>query len=150
MGSRAGFTARLAGFAARHAWPTLGVWLLVLVGAVLLSGSLNVTGEGGVATTDARRATALIEEATGEELRAEEFVLVEANDGPVDEELFGSVVSSIAAEMRALPIVETVASYQDGADSLRTSDGRMALIQVTTSLGQDDDLEPGRPRPRSG
>ena len=136
------FTGRVAGFTARHAWPTLGAWLLVLVGAFLLAGSLNVTGEGGVQSTDARRASALIEAASGEKPRAEEFVLVEANDGPMDEELFASVVSSIVTEMRALPIVDDAVSYQDGAESLRTSDGRKALIQVTTALGQDDDLEP--------
>ena len=137
----AGFTGRVAGFAARHPWPTLGVWVLVLVGAFMLSGSLNVTGEDGVETTDARRASAVIQAATGEEPRAEEFVLVEANEGPVDEELFASVVSSIVTEMRALPIVDAVASYQDEADVLRTSDGRKALIKVTTSLGQRDELE---------
>ena len=138
----AGFTGRVAGFAARHPWPTLGVWLLVLVGAFMLSGSLNVTSVDGVETTDARRASALIQAATGEEPRAEEFVLVEANEGPVDEELLASVVSSIVTEMRALPIVDAVASYQDGADVLRTSDGRKALIKVTTSLGQSEELEP--------
>ena len=138
----AGFTGRVAGFAARHPWPTLGVWLLVLVGAFMLSGSLNVTGVDGVETTDARRASAPIQAATGQEPRAEEFVLVEANEGPVDEEMFASLVSSIVTEMRALPIVDAVASYQDGADVLRTSDGRKALIKVTTSLGQRDELEP--------
>ena len=140
--SAGSFTGRLAGFAARHAWLTLGGWVLVLVGAFVLAGNLNVTSEGGVETTDARRASALIQAASGQEPRAEEFVLVEANEGPVDEELFASVVGSIAAEMRALPIVDAVASYQDGADVLRTPDGRLALIRVTTSLGQTDDLEP--------
>ena len=136
------FTGRVAGFTARHAWPTLGAWVLVLVGAFLLAGTMNVTGEAGVESTDSRRASALIEAATGQEPRAEEFVLVEANDGPIDEELFASVVSSIVTEMRSLPIVDAVASYQDGADTLRTPDGRLALVQVTTSLGQSDDLEP--------
>jgi RND superfamily putative drug exporter len=112
------------------------------VGAFLLSGSLNVTSEGGVETTDARRVSALIREATGEEFPPEEFVLVEVREGSVDEQLFASVVNSIVTEMRALPIVEAVVSYQDGATSLRTADGRMALIQVTTSLTEDDDLEP--------
>ncbi len=56
MDSRAGFTARLAGFAARHAWPALGVWALVLGGALLLAGSLSLTSEGRVTTTDAARA----------------------------------------------------------------------------------------------
>ena len=124
-----------------HAWITLGAWLVVLVSAFLLAGNLNVTGEGGVETTDSRRASALIEEATGAEPPAEEFVLVEANDGPIDEVLFASVVGSIVAEMRALPIVESVTSFQDGAETLRTPDGCMALIQVTTTLAQDDDLE---------
>ena len=134
-------TGRLAGFAARHAKRTLLAWLLVLIVAFLLSGSLNVTGEGGVKSTDSRRASDLIEAAIGQEPPAQEFVVVEANDGPIDQELFASVVGSIVAEMRALPIVEDVASYQDGAATMRTSDGRKALIQVTTSLAQDDELE---------
>ncbi|MDP6715624.1 MAG: hypothetical protein QF368_13495, partial [SAR202 cluster bacterium] len=113
----------------------------VLVASFFLAGQLNVTGDGGVETTDARRASALIEEATGQDPRAEEFVLVEANDGPIDEALFESVVGSIVAEMRAIPVVESVTSYQDGAAPMRTADGRNALIQVTTSLGQSDDLE---------
>lgn len=135
------FTGRVAGFTARHAWRTLGAWVLILVAAFLLVGSLNVTDESGVETTDARRASDLIEAAAGQEPRAEECVLVEANDGPIDEALFASVVSSIVTEMRALPIVDAVASYQDGADVLRTTDGRKALIQVTTSLGHFDELE---------
>ncbi len=69
-------TERLARTAAGHPWLTLGAWLLVLVGAFLLAGNLNFTSEGGVATTDARRAAVLIEEATGEELLADEFLLV--------------------------------------------------------------------------
>ena len=136
------FMGRVAGFTARHAWLTLGAWVLVLVGAFLLAGNLNVTSEGGVETTDARRVSTLIREATGEAFSPEEFVLVEAMEGPVDEQLFASVVNTIVAEMRALPIVETVVSYQDGVSSLRTADGRKALIQVTTTLTEDDELEP--------
>ena len=69
-------------------------------------------------------------------------MLGESNDGPIDEELFASVVSAIVTEIRALEVVDDVVSYQDGADSMRTSDGRRALIQVSTSLGHNDDLEP--------
>ncbi len=135
-------TGRIAGWTARHAVITLAVWMVVLVGAFVLAGNLNVSSDGGVESTDARRASALIEEATGAEPPAEEFVLVEANSGPINEELFASVVGSIVAEMRALPIVKEVISYQDGADTFRTPDGRKALIQVTTNLAQDDELEP--------
>ena len=140
--SAVSFTGRMAGWSARHAWLTLGAWVLVLVGAFLLAGNLNFTGEDGVESTEAGRASALIEEAAGEGPRAEEFVLVEANDGPIDEELFASVVSAIVTEMRALEVVDDVVSYQDGADSMRTPDGRRALIHVSTSLGHNDDLEP--------
>ena len=42
------FTGRVAGFTARHAWLNLGAWVLVLVGAFLLAGNLNFTGEDGV------------------------------------------------------------------------------------------------------
>ncbi len=108
-----------------------------MVGAFLLAGSLSLTGEGGVTTTDAARARDLLEAEAGEEPRAQKFVLVEANDGPLDEQLFARVVGSIVAD---------VVSYQDGEASLRTSNGRKAIIQVTTSLGQDeDDFAPGDP-----
>ena len=42
-----------------------------------------------------------------------------------------------------MDIVDEVGSYQDGPEALRTADGRKALIQITTSLVGDDDLEPG-------
>ncbi len=143
MDSKLGFTARLAVFSARHPWRVLAIWVVVLAGAFLLSGNLNVTGGGGVETTDARRASALIQEASGQEPRAEEFVLVEAPLGEIDEALFTAVVGSIVEEMRALPIVGAVVSYQDGAPPLRTDDGRKALIQVTTTFAESDDLTLG-------
>lgn len=72
----------IAGWTARHVLITLAVWFAVLAGAFVLAGSLNVSSEGGVESTDARRASALIEEATGAEPPVEEFVLVEASAGP--------------------------------------------------------------------
>ena len=137
----ASFTGRLAGWAARHALITIAVWVVILAGAFMMAGSLSVSGEGGVGSTDSRRASNLIEEATGAKRPAEEFVLVESNNGPVDEELFTSVVSGIVTEMRALTMVKEVSSYQDGAEALRTPDGRMALIQVTSIFAQGDDLD---------
>ena len=77
--SSVSFTGRLAEWSARHKWVVLLGTVVLLVGAFFLAGQMNVTGEGGVESTDARRASALIEEATGAEPRAEEFVLVEAN-----------------------------------------------------------------------
>ncbi len=130
MNGKRGFTERLAGFSARHAWLMLGIWVLLLVGAFLLAGNMDITAEEGVSTTDAARARDLVLEDRGEPL-LEEFVLVEADEGPIDEQLFESVVGSIVAEMRALPIVTSAVSYLDGATSLRTPDGRYALIQVT-------------------
>lgn len=135
------FTGKLAGWTARHALITLAIWVVVLVGAFLLAGNLSVSGEGGVESTDARRAANLIEEATGAEPAAEEFVLIESNDGPIDEALLEAVVGSIATDMRELPMVVEVSSYLDGVSEFRTPDGSKALIQVTTNLAQDDDLD---------
>ena len=142
METTRGFTARLAALTARHPWLTLGAWLAVLVGAFVLAGSMSLTGDGGVTNTESRRASVLIEQAAGQEPRAEEFVLVEAGEGAVDEALFSETVGSLVEQMRALPIVDRVVSYQDGETAFRTADGRKALIQVTTTLGQDEDLEP--------
>ena len=60
------FTGRIAGWSARHRWIVILGTLAVLVVSFLLAGNLNVTGEGGVETTDSRRASALIEKATGD------------------------------------------------------------------------------------
>nr|MBC8279763.1 hypothetical protein [Chloroflexota bacterium] len=113
------FTGKLAGWTARHALITLAIWVVVLVGAFLLAGNLSVSGEGGVESTDARRAANLIEEATGAEPAAEEFVLIESNDGPIDEALLEAVVGSIATDMRELPMVVEVSSYLDGVSEFR-------------------------------
>ena len=105
MNRKLGWTGGLAQGAAQRPWHVLGIWLLVLIGSFFLAGNLNFNGEGGVESTDARRASALIQEATGEELRAEEFVLVEASDGPLNEQVFASTVSAIVDDMRALSVV---------------------------------------------
>ena len=139
------FTGSVARWSARHKWIVLIATIAVLGASFMLAGQMNVTGEGGVETTDTRRASALIEKATGAEPRAEEFILVEAAEGSVEEALFESVVGDIVAKVRAIEAVESAVSYLDGAEALRTSDGRLALIQVTTSLGQTDDLEPAEP-----
>ncbi|MBC8279872.1 MAG: MMPL family transporter [Chloroflexi bacterium] len=43
--------------------------------------------------------------------------------------------------MRELPMVVEESSYLDGVSEFRTPDGSKALIQVTTNLAQDDDLD---------
>ena len=141
MNGKRGFTERLAGFSTRHAWPVLGVWVLLLVGAFLLAGNMDLT-DGGVATTDAARARTLVDENRGADVFLTfltELVLIEAPEGTIDEPLFESVVASVVAEIRAVSVVSEVASYQGGAASLRTVDGRYALIQITSTITEDDD-----------
>ncbi len=145
MEARVGFTEGLARASSRHPWLTIGAWVLVLVGAFLLAGSLNLSDTGGVDTSDARRAAALLREESGADPVAVEYVLVEAADGALDEEQLASVVGAIVADMRAIPVVTAVVSYLDGAPPLLTADGRKAMIQVTTNIGSRDDLEPADP-----
>jgi RND superfamily putative drug exporter len=137
------WTGRLARNAASHPWWFLGLWVLLLGGAFLLAGQLRTTNDAGVQDTEARRALDLIEQLRGNtELAVEEFIVVEAVE-PVSEQDFAALVTSIVADLRAIPVVDSVTSYLDGGEGLRAADGRIALIPVTTTLHESEDLEPG-------
>ncbi len=145
MRQQSGWTGRLARATAQRPWRVLGVWVLLLVGAFLLAGSLRTSDEGGVDDTEARRAITLIEQLRGdEELPEEEFIVVEA-DASVDDAEFAALVTSIVDGVLDVEVVESAVSYLDGAAELRTADGRVALIPITTTLTESDDIDLGLP-----
>jgi putative drug exporter of the RND superfamily len=142
MNSSPTFTARLAVFSARHAWPTLGIWVLALVGAFFLAGNLTITSDNSGTPTDAQRARDLIVQISGQETRAEEFILVEAAPGATDDAELSAVITDIVDQLRQIEIVGSAISYLDGATPLLTADGSKALIQVTLTVSESDDLGP--------
>ena len=145
MELKSGWTGGLARAAAQRPWRFLGVWVLLLVGAFFLAGSLNTTDGGGVEDTEARRAIAFIEQLRGDqELTEEEFIVVEA-DASVDDATFAALVASIVDGVREVEVVSSAVSYLDGVEDLRTADGRVAMIPITTTLTASDDIDLGLP-----
>ena len=148
MELKSGWTGGLARAAAQRPWRFLGVWVLLLVGAFFLAGSLNTTDGGGVEDTEARRAIAFIEQLRGDqELTEEEFIVVEA-DASVDDATFAALVASIVDGVREVEVVSSAVSYLDGVEDLRTADGRVAMIPITTTLTESDDIDLGLADPR--
>jgi RND superfamily putative drug exporter len=134
-----GLTGRLARGAARRPWTTIGLWLVLLVAAVLATGALL-----GDALTQDGELTAEIEAETADRLiadaRAEaagdvpdghtEFVVVEADAG-VDDPPTADALGTLVGDVRATEHVTGAVSTLDGAPGLVTEDGHYALVQVT-------------------
>jgi len=68
-------------------------------------------------------------------------VLVEAAPGDTDNTQFNAVLGEIVADLRALDVVASAVSYLDEVPLL-SSDGTKALMQLTTTHTEDDDLAP--------
>ena len=110
---RAPWTARVAGWSARHRWPVFGLWFVVTIG--LFAGSLAAGGtrtveavsneqrakyEAGEATViyNAANAAAGQQEPASQQL----LVLVSSPDRTVDDPAFAADVAAIASRLAAL------------------------------------------------
>ncbi len=134
-----GMTGRAAALATRHPWRMLGLWLIVLVGAVFMAGHLVTTDQGSLTVaTESERADDLIKEHLEIVDVAREFVLVESVDLTVDDPLFGQTVGDLVTRLRAIETVAGAVSYLDGVPGLVSADGHTALI-VTDLVGDPVD-----------
>ena len=133
-------TGKLAQFSARHRWTVLGAWVVVLVAAFFVAGSI-----GDVTTNNASNphlesdiAQALIDERIDVDEPAREFVLVEFETGTADDAGNQAFVAALAFDLVALEDVAGVASYLDGGEGLVTSDEKAALVLTTLSVADDE------------
>ncbi len=145
MQQKHGFTGGLARATAQRPWRVWGLWAVLLVGAFFLAGNLQISDEGGVEDTEARRAIDFIEQLRGDnELNDEEFIVVEA-DASIEDTAMAALVTAIVIGVREVEVVNSAVSYLDGIPELRTADDRVAMIPITTTLTASDDIDPGLP-----
>ncbi|GMR02312.1 MAG: MMPL family transporter [Acidimicrobiia bacterium] len=139
-------TEALARASARKPWRTLGVWVVVLITAAVLSsqllGSALTTSVSFTDNPESDQAAALIEEVRGESANTE-FVVISNDTVTAADPGYVAYVAEVQSEVAALgpDVVYGVGSYltQDGPVS---ESGRTALLPVTIA-GSDPDTVSG-------
>ncbi|MCH8223509.1 MAG: MMPL family transporter [Chloroflexi bacterium] len=134
-------TGKLAHFSARRRWTVLGAWVVVLVAAFFVAGSID-DGTTNASTANPNLESgigqALIDERINFDKPAEEFVMVEFETGTANDAHNRAFVAALAADLVALEDVTAVASYVDGNEGLVTADKKAALVLTTLSVADDE------------
>ena len=128
-------TARVARWSAAHRLVVLAATLLVLVGAIFTSATLEVQldEEGDVSVGDSGRASHILDEnfPTGGDGPTEQVLFSNA-DLTVDVSAYRTTVESLIEELRALENVSSVSSfYETGEPRLVSEDRHVLRAEVT-------------------
>ena len=128
----------------RRPWLTVGVWLALLVAAVVIAGLLL----GGALTTEARlagspessQARTILEERLRGEEPVNEVVIVRSEVHTIDDPPFATFVGEIQAEIAALgdDVVTSQLSYYQTPSPLLVSDDRHTTIVLLVMTGDFD------------
>lgn len=134
-------TGKMAGWSARRPWKVVGIWVAVLVIALV---AMAVAGNRFTAEDEIRTdleslvADGLITERLngGVEESAQEFVIVSSDGETVDDPVFEGVVADIVAEIEAHDelVADVTTYYESGEESLVSFDRQRTII-VTTFAG---------------
>ncbi len=123
-------TARVARWSATHRLVVLAATLLVLVGAIFTSATVevNIDEEGDVGVRDSGRASQILDEnfPTGGDGPTEQVLFSNA-DLTVDGSAYRSTVETLIEELRALPNVTSVSSFYETGDPGLVSEDRHVL-----------------------
>ncbi|MCL1593608.1 MAG: MMPL family transporter [Actinomycetia bacterium] len=136
-------TQSLARGSATHPWKTLGVWVVLLITAGVLSsqllGSALTTSVNFTDNPESSQAATLIEEVRGESANTE-FVIIANETMAASDPAYAAYVGLVQTEIARLgpDVVHSVGSYltQDGPVS---ESGHTALLPVTLT-GDDPDV----------
>ena len=140
------FTGRLAWSSAKHPWRVFGLWAVLIAVSFFAAGTMKLDPSPSAAGTDATRASDLIKERLREDTPPEEFIVIESSQYVATDAAFAARVDDIAARLRALPEVGSLATYRDeGAEGLVSADGHTALIPVTLTGDEVDAAETATP-----
>ena len=139
---------RLARISARHPWRTIGLWVVGLVVAFVVTGALlsdALTNEA-TATNDPEsiRAEKLLEERLRGPAPNNEAIIVQSENRTVDDPAFRSLVEGIREDVAALGpdvIVNVTSFYQSNAPGLVSEDRKSTLIPFTLAGDVDEATE---------
>src|SRR5215212_6830818 len=128
-------TRSLARSSSRHAWRTVGLWVLGIVVAGAMIGSLKedaLTQEVGLTNNpEAKQAADLIEERLRGPERDTEIVIVSSQSSTVDDPAFQTYVTRVSDALRALGpdrVLATQTYYETGNQNLVSKDRRITLV----------------------
>ena len=137
-GRTASFTERLARSSATHPWRTVGIWVTIIVAAVLSMSSLLGSGLTSESTQhgtqpDSTVGLGLIQDRMTGPQKLSEFVIVRSAAHTAEDAAYKACVNELAGEIAGLGdgIVESVATYYQTKDAtLVSKDGHAMLVQV--------------------
>lgn len=127
-----GALAALARACARHAWRTIGAWVvvaIVIVGAVATFGG-TLVDEFTIPDSDAQRATDLLEQRFPARSGDSATLVFAVPEGTLRAPEAKAAVQEALAEATAIPGVEAVGDPFAGTDGALSEDGRIARADV--------------------
>jgi len=142
-------TAGLARASAHHPWRTLGVWVALIVVAVVASGAFGGTLSDELTFTnepESAKADQLLEERLRGEDSLIETVVILSTGATVDDPAFQAVVEQTTADLRGMPnavagttnYYELEAAGDPAASSMVSADRRTTTMPVTLVGTLDD------------
>ena len=143
------FTERLARASATHPWRTIGIWLAIIVVAVLGVGPLLSSGltsemkQHGKQPDSAIALELIADRMTGEK-KMTDFVIVQSDSRTVDDPVFRTYVDNLATSIQGLgpDVVEAASTYYQTSDPTMVSrDMRSTLVAVVMAGDQDAALK---------
>ena len=137
------FTGRIANWSARHRWWVVAASVMMLVLAVLASGTVktelledfNGVGEAGVGAD-------LVDERFEHSAPPTEQLVFSNPSLDAGDAAFRATVEELSGDLRALPEVESVVSFYDtGDEGMVSADGHVVLarVEIATDSGKAKD-----------
>lgn len=124
---------RLARTSAHHPWLTLGIWVLVVVGAFAGASQLKVNNDQEIRGAESLKAQNLLEDRIRGKAPASETIVVQSDGFAVEDEAFGQFVTALAADLRGMEgTVKDVSTFYETNDpSLVSADHHKTILPVT-------------------
>ena len=139
-------TARIARTCARYRWYVIGAWLALVVVAGSLAfdiGDVLTTDDTVASNAESVQAGALLEERLRGTEPPQEFVVVRATIGTVDDASFESLTAELLSHIRMLEgtVLGATSYYETRHEGLVSADRRTTLIPVTLTgqVGEAED-----------